>query len=443
MKRVHYPWPCLGSIWVALMMPAVMATTAPGCGSGDEVGTKGINGSEVFSCDPPIFNRTDDYGRPDPCCHFKPCCPSPVPDHYAVDPGSEPPTTLWDPCCLTELCPPHNPFWPKEDDKPTPGTPCDAGTDGQASSCTAPCDGECLARADVPGAGPLLFWKGPAGQEPGCPSGTTPVEVKRYADLDIPPLDCPSCSCDPPTGTCALPSTMTANSSGYPGTTPGTIHTDFSPPPAWNGACTSANAIAAGAACNGGPCVKSLTVAPLTLTESGCAPRLSAPPKESPAPSWQSSAVMCSLGPCDGGKRVCAPKADAKPSTWETCLAFAGDEATCSDPYPVRHVVYDSFKDSRTCGTCACDPPSGSYCVSVLSVSEGAACKSPAALPGTLITSQAQPFCFDLPAGVALGSKMMAAPSYTPGSCETLTKEGSGEVTKQGAVTLCCREPSA
>jgi hypothetical protein len=433
MKRSFYRWPCIGSLFVLTTVPAVMATIAPGCG--DEIGTKGA-GAEGFSCGNPIFNRTDDYGHPDPCCHYKPCCPSPVLDHYAIDPGSDPPVTLWDPCCLSAECPPHNVFLPAGSTKSIPSTSGDAGTDAQTSSCTAPCDGECLARADLPMWGPLLAWIGPVDQQPVCPYGTTPVAGEHHADLNVPPLDCPTCSCDPPTGTCDLPATMTASSGKC--YAPNAIHSDTNPPANWDGSCTAANPIAAGAACNGGPCVNSLTVAPLTLTESGCAPRAINPPTPAPPPSWKASAVMCNLEPCDAGKSVCVPKVSS-PVFWETCLAFAGDTAVCSAPYPVRHVVYDSFTDGRTCGTCTCQPPTGASCVSVLSVFEGTACKGPAAIPGNLITSKPQPFCFDLPPGIALGSKMMTPPVYySAGLCESVAVGGSGEVTTQGAMTLCC-----
>jgi hypothetical protein len=440
MLQIRQKWsrPLVGAFCI-LSLPTVMG----GLVAGGVAGCGVEEGFQMYSCKDYIQDRLDDFGDHDPCCHKQICCANPLVDHYAMDPVKQPPVRLWDPCCKTEACPSHNVNWPPAKDIPTPTQQCDAGADAQTSSCAAPCDGECLARGDLPMWGPLLLWVGPADQKPACPHGTTPIAGQKYTNLNVPPLDCPTCSCDPPTGTCELPTTMTANSSGYPGTTPGAAHTDFSPPANWDGSCTAANAIAAGAMCNGAPCVKSLTVAPLTLTESDCTPRVSAPPHESPPPSWQSSTIMCSLEPCDGGKSVCVPPANARPSGWETCLAVAGEASTCGDPYPVRRVVYDSFTDGRSCGTCACDSPRGSYCVSTLSVSEGNSCKGPAAIPGNLIFSQPKPFCFDLGAGIALGSKTMTRPTYAPGSCETRTMDGSGEVTTQGAVTLCCREAGA
>src|SRR5689334_12676243 len=62
--------------------------------------------------------------------------------------------------------------------------------------------------------GPTYLWTGPNdANAPGCPvqSLGTPMDV--YADLDAPP-ECAPCLCGPSTGTCGLPSEITASTVG-------------------------------------------------------------------------------------------------------------------------------------------------------------------------------------------------------------------------------------
>src|SRR5512132_2024726 len=53
---------------------------------------------------------------------------------------------------------------------------------------------------------PSWVWIGPEEQAPECPQGPTSVAYEGRADL-VAPSVCEACTCDPPTGSCTLPST--------------------------------------------------------------------------------------------------------------------------------------------------------------------------------------------------------------------------------------------
>jgi hypothetical protein len=386
---------------------------------------------EGFTCANPLKDRKDDYGHPDPCCQYKPCCPNPNFDHYVTYEGAEKPHP--DPCCLEEPCPDWHVWEPPSDASGTgdAGDNGEAGADAQSSLCPGQCvpappDGWTMAG---------LIWHGPPGQEPPCPQ-TAPYEGYRgFADLDAPSMNCETCACGPPTGKCGLPSHLTAStnvcSSGGIG-----ILTPFDAPPNWDGACTAQDAIPGGTQCNGSPCVKSLTSDPLTLTESGCTPQPIVPVPRF-GPTWQNAALACQVSdypPCSP-TQVCAPRTA---QGFSTCIFAWGDDHKCPAPYPEPHVFYDDFIDSRTCAECTCDPPIGGTCKATLSVYQDSACKGPLAFPGLDVYAEAQTYCVDLGAGTALGSKRLTKPIYTPGSCQPRGGETTGELALVGPATLCC-----
>ena len=160
----------------------------------------------------------------------------------------------------------------------------DAGSDaaGAASAMDAgdamadgpippPCPGACV---DYPSAGwdgPFLVWIGPEPQAPPCPGTAPTVVYEGHADLDAGPLPCGPCQCGAPTGACGLPPKLSATSVACEGNAAGTPVTPFDPPPAWDGGCTAEDAVDAGELCEGGPCVASITIAPLAVEESACA----------------------------------------------------------------------------------------------------------------------------------------------------------------------------
>jgi hypothetical protein len=386
------------------------------------------------TCDAAILGRTDEFGNPDPCCQYSPCCPSPVLDHYSTrdfpDVNGNP-YKDWDPCCKTEPCPDHNPWLPQS----VPSDMSDAG-DADAAAQSSLCPGQCVPTAPEGWFAPVLLWQGPPEEEPPCPAQARYDGYHGYADLDAPTPNCGACECNFPTGECGLPSELWAVSNSC--VTPGGTLTSFNAPPSWDGSCTAEDAIPGGAQCNGSPCVKSLTSAPLVLTETGCTP-FSKVPGALPllGAAWKTSAVACQVSeypPCSP-TQVCAPSADAG---FATCIFTWGDDHPCPDRYPDRHVFYDDYNDTRGCVECACGPPIGSECKATLSVYQDNACKGPPSFPGLDIFAEAESYCVDLGPGIALGSKSITKPIYTHGTCQPSAAKPTGELSLLGAATFCC-----
>ena len=300
------------------------------------------------------------------------------------------------------------------------------------------CSGQCAPLGPGEWLGPLLLWIGTAGEAPDCPASAPVKGAPVFADLNA-PLACGVCKCDAPSGTCTLPTTLTAASAPCPGDGPGVAHTSFDAPAGWSGACTAANSIPANQKCNGVNCVQSLTVAPLALTETACG--VSVDPVAAKLPfTWGTEARSChgvAYGPCATPDEVCAPAAEPG---FAQCLVRDGDNA-CPDRYTDRHVLYGGFSDTRECTPCACSAPVGSTCKAFVSVWEDGACSSPGGSNPIDATKSA---CFDiLPSGQALGSKLATVPVYSPGVCQASGGEPMGAAVPEEPSTYCCLPPGA
>jgi hypothetical protein len=308
----------------------------------------------------------------------------------------------------------------------------DAGGGGGGGSG---CNGVCVAGPangwDYPG----LLWIGDEKNAPACPADAPALAFTGHADLDA-PLDCGTCACASPTGTCSLPANMTANAAmcGLGG-----VATPFDPVGGWTGACDSSVAIASGKLCGGVKCVQSLTVAPLKMTEGGCTP--SQPPAQI-QPVWKTYGLGCQrfpFMPCQNGQSLCVA---APPPGFRVCIFQVGDN-DCSDPvigpYTEKHVFYKSFSDTRACSACSCDAPSGSKCTSMVSIYTDGACSS---LAYSATVDATGPACHDLPAGSPLGSKSATPPAYTPGTCTPSGGVGTGVATPVTPSTFCCIPPT-
>jgi len=112
---------------------------------------------------------------------------------------------------------------------------------------------------------------GAEAEAPSCPA-TAPIESYTGHGYPDGALHCGACECDPPIGFCGLPAMVTSSSELCPGSGTGSVHFTFGPPPGWDGTCSAANALAAGALCGSEPCVQSITITPLTLSQTGCLP---------------------------------------------------------------------------------------------------------------------------------------------------------------------------
>jgi hypothetical protein len=337
--------------------------------------------------------------------------------------------------------------------------PIDAGTDAEsdandvdASNARAACTnkgGECVAmHADPNGAdwkGPDPVWFGPAIEAPTeCPFEGE-IRLARYSGLHAPPLDCASCECEDATGTCAgVPDSISV------GTTtcgPGGISTPFDGPGGWDGSCTSANAIAAGAQCppgSGTPCVHSIAWSALPGPQNeACSVKVNpVPGLHGTSISWENAAVACHSSMardlCNNGSEECLP---AVLYPWSQCV-WQNGEHECPKNYTYsRRVMYDfAPKDSRSCSACSCGEPIGGTCIANLRPFTDSTCSNEIL---NLLISSAMPDCFPIfPAGLAIGSKSITDHQYVPGMCAASGGEPMGETVedKGTATTLCCQK---
>jgi hypothetical protein len=313
----------------------------------------------------------------------------------------------------------------------------DAGTGDAGTGST--CTGNCVPRSPSGWSEPVLLWLGPeAAPPPECPSWSPQRYTAGHADLTTPPLTCSACGCDPPAGSCALPATLTASSSAV--CNAGNTWTSFDPPDAWTGACTQANAIPAGKLCGGVPCTQSLSIAPLTLTESACTPMITSPQAAPPGPPfWSTVAYTCEgepSGKCSNPGETCAPVVPPPPPGFAVCIGITGDR-TCPDELSDKHVVYDHFDDGRTCSACTCSAPTGGQCTGMISYFTDGTCSS--LLNTDTITSTAPSFCHAVPPATALGSKSAGPLTRTPGTCQPSGGDSLGSAEPLEATTFCCR----
>ena len=320
--------------------------------------------------------------------------------------------------------------------------------DGNADFChlhdpkpPAPeCAGHCIPLAPLGGwEGPVLVWVGDPNSVPSCPDSATSLGYTGYADPQ--PLACSACACDPPTGTCLLPTSVTANSE--PCGASGAVHTTFDPPAGWQGQCSTSNTIPAKKMCGGVPCVTSVTIGPLTMMEKGCAVSAPVAIKDAGTESgpWATAAIACqglvdpSVDHCPDSGEVCAPSA-APPPDFLECIFHDGD-IDCPGTYPIKSVFYAGLVDERTCTACGCGAPASSECRGEITLNETADC-SPTPYTLTAPISASQSTCYDLQPAMALASKSAIASVYMPGSCEPTGGTPAGSATPVDASTFCC-----
>jgi hypothetical protein len=302
----------------------------------------------------------------------------------------------------------------------------DAGKDANDG-----CDGVCVSGPAASWDYPSLLWIGNEKDAPSCPAGAPKINYTGHADLDA-PLNCDTCTCAAPTGSCSLPATMTANAAMCGG---GGATTPFDPAGGWTGACDTNVAIASGKLCGGVKCVQSLTVGPLKVMEGGCTP--SQPPAQA-SPTWKTYALGCQrfpYMPCQNGQSLCVA---TPPPGFRVCIFHVGDNECTGPvlaPYTEKHLFYEKFQDTRACSACACGAASGSTCSSTASIYTDGACST---LAYSATVDATGPACHDLPPGTPLGSKSATPPAYTPGTCAPSGGVGTGAATGINPSTYCC-----
>jgi hypothetical protein len=327
----------------------------------------------------------------------------------------------------------------------TPGTSTehDAGPDASTGGGDSGDDGGLACGTCVEGAaamwtGPLLLWVGSDQKDaPPCPVSAGNRSYEGYGGPQA-PTDCGTCMCGSPSGSCTLPTTMTANAASCALTSGSTPHTSFDPSSGWTGACDSNEAIPSGKLCGGVDCVQSLTIGPLAVTESGCTP--SQPPAQIP-PTFTTFGRACSSQQWPSCPNSTADLCVSDPpSGFHVCIGFDSVADTPCPlvpgyPYQEKFVFYSGFDDTRSCSACTCDAPAGSTCSSKLSIYTDGACSD---LAYSATVDATGPVCHDLPAGSPLGSTAASPPTYTAGACSPDGGVPSGAATPLMPATFCC-----
>jgi hypothetical protein len=278
---------------------------------------------------------------------------------------------------------------------------------------------------------PSWVWIGPEDLAPECPLGPSTISYEGRTDL-VALSACEACTCEPPTGSCALPSTLTATDAVC--YAPGAI-TSFNAPTPWDGSCDSTTQTPDGAA-------HSLTIDPIAMTENGCAV---GPPVAAKVVSlrWDTYARACDVHfpPGRPDRSICLP-ADPPPIGFALCIVQKGEWDCPTDPdniFTEQHVFYEGVQDDRQCSVCACGAPTGSACTATISIYKGAGCTGSMVVPGINISSFSET-CVDIQLpGQALKSKKASSMTYLPGTCPAMGGDGSGSATPTNPTTLCCR----
>jgi hypothetical protein len=333
-----------------------------------------------------------------------------------------------DDCHNTRSCPP-----PPDAGVTVVYLPSDAGLE---------CNGVCVPAVADTGWSPLpfVFWQGTTKDlvRTNCPAEAPNKSQLYYATPDQTPLSCSPCFCEPSTGSCVQPTTVSVGASSVCPGDVGDAGVPFDPPGDWDGGCTTNDAIAA-VDCDGDPCLA--TVGPVTPTNAMCAPIQ--PVRVPKHVTWANAAFACgggtNLGACEDPGEICAAAPSTLPAGFSICVSIDGDDpiVMCPAGYPIPHVYYLGGDDNRGCADCQCRPPQGDSCSSLVSFYTDDACTMQV---GSVTAASAGPMCVSIPEGSPLGSKQASAPVYTPGTCQPSGGGPTGSVEPKHPVTFCCRQ---
>ncbi len=279
------------------------------------------------------------------------------------------------------------------------GSGASAGAAGSAGAGgSTSCD--CVAPPPPAWTGPVLLAEvGPTGSLPGCPTDL-PTQQTFNRTLTVPATSC-DCECSTPSVFCGA---FRIRESG-------------SLCPAGG---TSAGLLAQG------ECI--------TMSASGIF-RLDAPNPvlgmctamptvDTPAPTWQSTAVACGGATNTCATGVCVPQSG---SFDRLCIHRNGDEACPAGGYTERSVFYGGFDDTRGCSTCTCGTATGS-CSGRVDLKTGSC-------TGTIVDSAASGACTS---GSVSPTHAVLASFASSGSCQESTVTATGTVAERDPVTFCC-----
>jgi hypothetical protein len=326
---------------------------------------------------------------------------------------------------------------------------CPAPDAGPPGSEPQSCKGVCIANAPDGFDAPQPFWIGPNdGSAPlACPDDIGSFGARAYADLDVSPYSCPTCVCSDIKGSCSpRPGQMTVRAGACSEAQP--YASDFNEPEGWDGSCTSAKTIPAGAECPAGSgvlCAQSVYVSALPDPVEGCEPIPLPTPHATAGTSWGRVALSCSAsraGPdysCGIEPLTCDWELP-KGTEWRHCVRAEGVRACPTEgAYSAeRFVVHplDAIKDERGCTVCQCKAAGGA-CFATFSVYEDEACT--ALISANPWTSNDILCANVFPEGLPIGSKEITELQYVPGTCQPLGggAYGTAEPADARAITWC------
>lgn len=272
----------------------------------------------------------------------------------------------------------------------------------------------------------------------GCPD-TMPLAVwDGYAELVQ--ATCPVCSCQPPNGSCDLPTTLRAY---YTDVCPAPANAPYHPfdaPMGWTGSCTPASPVPPDPSCVGNTCIQGVTIdPPIVKDPPACTPGIPTP--MAPVPAHWAKVVHI----CIGTMRICGDDKyciTIPPPGFLSCLqsSLMPADASCPPSYPTKLLAYTGFTDMSSCSPCACEAPVGSKCSTAVSIyTEKSDCTGPQQV---LLVDSTKPACASVsPAGAGLLSKRADPAIYTPGSCAPSGGEllNPAEPDEAGRRVLCCQ----
>ena len=358
-------------------------------------------------------------------------------------------------CCPTD---PKNPEW--DDPQCVEGRAWDAyredaGIDG--GGCAPPnwpqsrhLAEEAVASVCVPNAPdnfdpPQPLWVGAKADDPGCSPEIGAFGNRQYNDIEIPAAGCPACVCGPVEGSCYAPPNQIQIRAGYCEDL-NVPSTDFSASEEWDGSCTSANALKAGAECpenSGVFCAQSIYTSALPDPVEGCKPfSWPVPSLHSDRVTWNKSVLSCSATPID---LVCPDHDSTRfavlPKGWRHCVRHQEDgihACPSESKYKNQVIAYGDkgYIDTRRCTECECKA-TGGICHGTFNVYEDEQCTK--FLSMNSVNSETYD-CANLVPGVAVGSKELVDLTYVPGTCEPSggLPLGTVETDDDNAQTWCC-----
>jgi len=292
-----------------------------------------------------------------------------------------------------------------------------------AAGSNEPCAATCVPAPPEGWLGPLAIYEGSGGPPPPAPPACAgPYSSGAYDGFNAPsapPSQC-ACTCDPPSGiTCDSPVlNLFSDPCSAPCGTP-------------NQRIATSCTILGLATCGGTHFVLDAS----SPTGGACAPSSTA---VVPDAGWTGSVRLCAIpsgdavvgvgaGACDAGE-ICAPPTRL-PFEPAHCVAQVG-AASCPAGYPILHIAFTSFSDSRGCTPCTCALPTDTSCGGgKVTFYNDTACTAPA------LNATAPQACTNL--GGPKAAKFLGA-TPTGGRCDADGGVPTGVFTPTTPTTICC-----